>query len=123
MSLALFCHKDKSASPESFVYQGIGKASAGAWTSIATTFTLDSFKNVPGNTLQIQISGANTPYYIRNIVLEGIPDYTVTYADANGNVTEIVDLYGAVTTYQPEEALLGSKLWTAKPKFSRSIRR
>ena len=112
VSLALFCHKDKSASPESFVYQGIGKASAGAWTSIATTFTLDSFKNVPGNTLQIQISGANTPYYIRNIVLEGIPDYTVTYADADGNVTEIVDLYGAVTTYQPEEALLGSKLYT-----------
>lgn len=115
VSLALFCHKDKTASPESFVYQGIGQASAGVWTRIAATFTLDSFKNVPGNTLQIQISGANTPYYIRNLVLEGIPDYTVTYADSEGNVTEIVDLYGAVTEgYQPEEALLGSKLYTVE---------
>lgn len=66
---ALFCHKDQTASPETFVYTGIGSAAAGVWTELSATFTLDGYNNVPGNTLQLQIQGANTPYYFRNFTL------------------------------------------------------
>lgn len=112
-SLALFCHKDKSASPESFIYQGIGSAEANVWTTLTTEFTLDSYNNISGNTMQIQISGTNTPYYIRNIVLEGVPNYTVSYTDKDGHVTEIVDLYGTTSTsYTPKKELIGSSFYT-----------
>lgn len=112
VNLALFCHKDKSASPESFIYMPLGSAQANAWTTVTKTFSPDVYNNVAGNTLQLQIQGANTPYYIRNIVLEDVPAHTVLYAAADGTITETVYLYGSnVTNYTTDAGLLGSSCY------------
>lgn len=112
-SLALFCNKDKSAIPESFLYKGIGSAEANVWTTISTEFTLDSYNNIRENTMQLQISGTNTPYYIRNLVLERIPKHTVSYTDKTGALTHIDELYTeAVTDYVPNKTVLGSDFYT-----------
>lgn len=62
--------------------------------------------------MQLQIQGANTPYYIRNIVLEDVPAHTVLYAAADGTITETVYLYGSnVTNYTTDAGLLGSSCY------------
>ncbi len=50
-SFVFFCHKDKSVSPETFIYTGLGSAAAETWTTLSVTFTPDIYNPVSGNTL------------------------------------------------------------------------